>query len=80
MTEKQQTRHKIGRNVAAERTRRDWTQQRLAEKSGVSESYVAKIESGAHMPSVYILGKIAGALDLRVDDLMPESPANREVS
>jgi DNA-binding XRE family transcriptional regulator len=42
------------------------TQNQLAEKSGVSQSNISKIESGNYQPSVATLKKIADALGKRL--------------
>ena len=44
----------------------DVTQNQLAEKSGVSQSNISKIESGNYHPSVATLKKIADALGKRL--------------
>ncbi len=46
-------------------TRRD-----LAERSGVSERYLASLETGQANPSLAILFRLAGALDLRIEQLL----------
>ena len=44
----------------------DMTQKQLAEKSGVSQSNISKIENGSYRPSVATLKKIADALGKRL--------------
>ena len=44
----------------------DITQNQLAEKSGISQSNISKIESGNYQPSVATLKKIADALGKRL--------------
>lgn len=44
----------------------DMTQNQLAEKSGVSQSNISKIENGSYRPSVATLKKIADALGKRL--------------
>ena len=42
------------------------TQKQLAEKSGVSQSNISKIENGSYRPSIAVLKKIADALGKRL--------------
>ena len=48
----------------------DLTLHELADKSGVSQSHLARIERGERFPSGHVLRKIAGALDLDESLLM----------
>src|ERR687897_3387625 len=61
--EKSTGRSQAGRNIAALRERRMWTQVRLAEEAGVSPTTVSGIESGRiSRPHFGTLRKLAGAL------------------
>ena len=42
------------------------TQNQLAEKSGVSQSNISKIENGSYRPNIATLKKIANALEKRL--------------
>ncbi len=42
------------------------TQKELAEKTGVSQSNLSKIENGAYLPSLTVLKRIATGLDKRL--------------
>jgi transcriptional regulator with XRE-family HTH domain len=44
------------------REAKGWTQEVLAERSGLDRSYVAGIEAGLRNPSIKALGKIARGL------------------
>jgi XRE family aerobic/anaerobic benzoate catabolism transcriptional regulator len=61
----------VGALVRSARAKRGITRRALAEQSGVSERYLAQIESGQGNPSVTILKGIAAALDLPVAELLP---------
>ena len=52
--------------IATTRSSLEVTQKQLAEKSGVSQSNLSKIESGNYQPSVTTLKKIADALGKRL--------------
>jgi transcriptional regulator with XRE-family HTH domain len=54
------------------RREKGFTQQELAEKTGIGQSYICKIESGDMEPSVKRLGKIAKALGTTVKELIKE--------
>ena len=53
------------------RKERDWTQQKLAEKAGLSFNAVTKIEQGAaEHPTLKTLLKLANAFDIGIDELI----------
>jgi transcriptional regulator with XRE-family HTH domain len=60
----------LGEAVRAERKRVHYSQERLAEKAGLSTVFISRVERGKESPSVDSLVKIAGALGLRVSDLV----------
>jgi XRE family aerobic/anaerobic benzoate catabolism transcriptional regulator len=61
----------VGRMVRLGRAKRGITRKRLAEHSGISERYLAQIESGQGNPSVTVLRALADAFDMPVADLLP---------
>jgi XRE family transcriptional regulator, aerobic/anaerobic benzoate catabolism transcriptional regulator len=63
----------IGRLVRLGRAKRGVTRRRLAADSGISERYLAQIESGRANPSVIVLKAIAEAIDVAIIELMPRS-------
>jgi transcriptional regulator with XRE-family HTH domain len=65
----------IGDRVKAGREQRQWSQYDLARESGVSQSAIAKIETGQRpRPSGNVLQKLARALDTTVDALLQDGP------
>lgn len=52
-----------------ERTKREWTQAQLAEKVQVSRQTIISIESNRYLPSVLLCLKIAGIMELKIEDL-----------
>lgn len=62
----------IGRRVREERTRRDWTQERLAEKAEVYFSFIGQLERGVKKPSLATIKRIADALGIRAGELFDE--------
>lgn len=59
----------VGKVIAELRAERDLTQSELAEKVGVSQSYLARWESGTVTPRPKALRQIARALGVEVDEL-----------
>jgi len=59
-----------GRMLQHARTRRKLTQAVLAEKVGVHQVTIARLESGSRRPSMDMLQKLAKALKLKVRDLL----------
>lgn len=60
----------IGNVIAELRLERDLTQKELAAKVGVSQSYLARWESGKVMPRPRALRKVARALDIEPEELI----------
>lgn len=56
------------------REHRGLTAQALAEAAGLAQSYVSQIETGKRDGTVDTLVKLAGALGVLVDDLVPMTP------
>jgi XRE family transcriptional regulator, aerobic/anaerobic benzoate catabolism transcriptional regulator len=64
----------LGDRVRQARARRGMTRKQLAHDSGVSERYLAQIESGHGNISVLVLRQLAKALNLSLDVLLIEGP------
>ena len=62
----------VAENVRAWRIERGLTQQELGEKIGVGRSYIAQIERGGKVPSMYMGKALAEALGCSVADLLKE--------
>ena len=60
----------IGERVRQARARRNITRKSLAEHSGVSERYLANLESGQGNVSVLLLRQVGAALNLSPDELL----------
>lgn len=52
----------VGSNIRRKRQYKDYTQKELANKVGISQSYISQIENG-NMPPRELLVKIASVLD-----------------
>jgi DNA-binding XRE family transcriptional regulator len=55
------------------REHRGWTQQQLASAAGVTQSMVTMIETGRRKGQVDTLKRLAAALHIDLDDLVPEA-------
>lgn len=62
----------IGRRVRAERQRRGWTQEDLAQHSGVSRRMLISVEQGSANASISTLLKLAWALGVSLAALVEE--------
>ena len=49
---------------------RGFTQESLGNEAGIGKSYVSQIEAGAKMGSTQVLGALAKALKVDIDDLL----------
>lgn len=63
----------LGLVVRQHRQARDLTLEALADLAGINVTYLSDIELGKANPSVFKLGGIATALDVRVSDLLREA-------
>ena len=62
---------RFGRNIQRIRKKAGLTQEELAEKTGLSTTYIGYIEIGQKRPILRTLNKIATALGVKVRDLIP---------
>lgn len=60
---------RFGNNVCAERNRLRLTQAELAEKIGISEKHLGKIERGVANPKLLTVMALTKALDVKFDTL-----------
>lgn len=62
----------VGSRVRRYRLKISMSRKSLARKSGVSERYLAQLESGQGNISIALLRKVAGAIDVKLDVLMSD--------
>jgi transcriptional regulator with XRE-family HTH domain len=61
----------LGTAIKRLREQRGWTQERLAQKAGVTKFYISLLETGARKnPSLPALKRLAKALDVPVTELL----------
>jgi len=60
---------KLSERLREVRKSKKLTQQELAEKSGLHLTYVGHLELGKYHPTVFVMWKIAKALDVSMNEL-----------
>jgi len=60
-------RFRLARRFAEARRKRKWTQQKLADKTGLNQSEISNIESGRANPTYQTLQTLAVALGGKID-------------
>jgi transcriptional regulator with XRE-family HTH domain len=66
----QRHRRLLGESVRAKRKEAGFSQEKLAEKAGLSTVFISRIERGVESPSVDNVVKIAKALGVKASDLV----------
>lgn len=61
---------KIGERIRKARKQANMSQEALADKIGVNRSYLSLVENGKSSPTFEFVEKIAGGIDLRVEDII----------
>lgn len=64
----------VGEKIKSIRTSLGWTQEKLAEKAGLSRSTIINFESGKRIPRIDDLMKIAGALEVETTVFFKANP------
>jgi len=54
----------LGKNLRAVRNEREWTQEVLAERSGIQAAEISRIENGRRDPQVSTVLRLAAALGI----------------
>lgn len=62
-------RARVGQNLQRIRRDKDLSQEELAHRANVHQTYLSGVESGKRNPSVMVLERIAIALEIDVADL-----------
>lgn len=66
----------VGRNIRRLRRERSLTQEQLAHLAGIDMRYLGGVERGEHNPTVDVLGRLAGAMDVHPRVLFEEVEAD----
>lgn len=70
----------LGKRLKELRINRNLTQEQLAEKTGLSVTFVGLIERGINIPSVKTCNKIARALGVSLDELFYFQSNNNKIN
>ena len=68
---------KTGRYIARKRKEKNFTQEELAEKLGVSNKTVSKWETGKNMPDYSVVKTLCDTLEITISELMEGEDADR---
>lgn len=70
----------IGQRIRAAREQKGWTQEDLANRTGIARANIARLESGRHAPKIETLRRVAASLKLDAASLlkMPDYRATAE--
>jgi len=63
---------KFGRNVRAVREAKGWSQDALADATGLHRTYLSGIERGVRNPTLVVVQKIAAALQVTAAKLLED--------
>jgi len=66
-------RARVGRNLQRLRRERDLTQEELAHKAGIHQTYLSGVEGGKRNPSIGVLERITKALGADIAELFERS-------
>jgi XRE family transcriptional regulator, aerobic/anaerobic benzoate catabolism transcriptional regulator len=70
----------LGERVRSVRAVRGMSRKVLARESGISERYIAQLESGLGNVSIILLRRVSSAMGARLEDLIPGSSAGNDWS
>jgi transcriptional regulator with XRE-family HTH domain len=61
-------RRRVGLNLQRIRRGKGWSQEELAHRSSVHQTYLSGVEGGKRNPSIALLARIARALNIDVEE------------
>jgi UDP-N-acetylglucosamine 1-carboxyvinyltransferase len=67
MIKNEQERKRIGRRIAELRKGKKMTQAELAERSGLGQGHIARLEAGQYGATIDVLSSIAGAMESTIE-------------
>jgi len=67
MIKNEQERQRIGRRIAELRKDKKMTQAELAERSGLGQGHIARLEAGKYGATIDVLSSIAGAMGSTIE-------------
>ena len=66
-------RARLTRNMQRLRRERGWSQEELADRSGLHRTYISGVERGVRNPTLTVLDRIAAALEVGIGALTDPS-------
>lgn len=60
--------YKLGKNIKAERVRKGFSQEELAELAGTSRRTICLIENGQQHPKIFLIVKLSKSLNVDIND------------
>lgn len=67
MIKNEQERQRIGQAIAQLRKEKGMTQAELADRSGLGQGHIARLEAGKYGVTIDVLSSIAGAMESKVE-------------
>lgn len=61
---------RLGQNVRKLREAKGWSQEDYADRAGIHRTYVSDIERGRRNPTITVVEKLAGPLEVTAGQLM----------
>ena len=65
----------FGKRLRKLRRMRDWTQEEMAEKCGMSSDFISQLERGKNSPSLDTLQKLAEVLEVPIAEFFTQPDA-----
>lgn len=72
-----ESRKNLANNILAKRYEKGWSQEKLADRSNSSATYISDIEKGKRKPSIDFVDSIAKAFDISSWEMLKE---NKKIS
>jgi transcriptional regulator with XRE-family HTH domain len=63
---------RLGRRIRVLREKHGWTQQQLADMTGIGRVHVSELENGKREAGLRMLEKLASTFELTVSDILKE--------
>lgn len=60
------------KNLVIFRKAKRWSQKKLAEKAGISQTYISELEAEKKQPTIPIVEKLASALGVSISKLLDQ--------
>lgn len=67
-------RKRLGQRIRKQREKKGYSQDVLAELSGLNRSYIGALERGEHNPGINNIMRVAEGLDIGIDQLFAKMP------